>query len=494
MPEVELVRAVHACRQCGWLWDTPRLYGPFPQCGSKTLPDQKAQSQSTGVSAFDLPAPAVLRGCRKAPVMFVGINPNLTGYFTLPRFKEETLPKGARAVYPAFANVNDYAQHYRFIQRGVHEYQMADAQVEGLVDAGANGLSMPWSGKIATVEGVPNPSDTQREEQARKAVLALDPDGSDEMKAEPRTWGVQENHVVLRPRFEADKRIAGVMTLASTLGKTLDVSATEGSSYYRNAQAIADAAQLDLGEDISMHDMMACATPKWKADYMGELRAKCVDENQYTARQIRQSRPSLLLFSGAAAFEMFFQTFGAWIVEPVDLAAVRKAVLPGGAGFSSVFTLSMPASEGEADWQVALLVLAHLSYAVAPTQPFSMQSAQWQTFAQNHPEAWGAMVDDETEEAGFVSKATLQKSWRPFIDGLAHEVVQDIEALIEDPRREAVATLVARMKTDGRLRPAASTAPPPGQIRIGSLRRDTQNCNYCAAFAVQGGCSYETPQ
>ncbi len=494
-PEVELVHAVHSCRQCDWLWQAPRLYGPFPQCGSQALPNAaNVVSKVIPIVAFDLPAPAVLRGCRKAPVMIVGINPNLTGHFTLPRRENEPLPKGARAVYPRFSSVNDYAQHYRFIQRDVHEYQMGETQVEDLVELRVPSLKASWPGKVLPAPTTPTANDTRRDETQRAAWLSLDRDNDEELALEPRTWGVQENHVVIRPKFDVDTLIAGVMTQSSTVGKSLDVSASRGS-YYATAQKMADAAQLDLGEDVSMHDMLACATPSWKADQMKELRTQCVNKNGYTARQIRHSQPGLMLFSGSAAFEMFRHTFGEFIVETVDSDVVNNAVNPFknpnyiGPGYSTTFTLRMPAEDGASAWEATLLVLSHLSYSVDQKTPPKISTPGWQAFAQKHPQVWALMTDADGQGTGEASQLSPQQ-WRPFLDGLHDEARLDLEKELPDSRVEAVAALVQRLKAEGRLRPNTTTAPPTGQTRIGGLLRDAQNCSYCTSFSVAGGCLY----
>ncbi|MFA6858023.1 MAG: hypothetical protein WCR31_12540, partial [Treponema sp.] len=56
-----------------------------PEAARRILPqssDEKPVEWMDAVSAGEkLVEPAILRGCRKTPVMTVGINPNLSAYF-----------------------------------------------------------------------------------------------------------------------------------------------------------------------------------------------------------------------------------------------------------------------------------------------------------------------------------------------------------------------------------------------------------------------------
>ncbi len=50
--------------------------------------------------------PGIMHGCRKAPIMTVGINPNMTSYFPSS--------SGAQWSYPNFSKNERYAYYYRY--------------------------------------------------------------------------------------------------------------------------------------------------------------------------------------------------------------------------------------------------------------------------------------------------------------------------------------------------------------------------------------------
>jgi len=104
--ELKLVSDVKACRACGWFWKGALPYGPYPAYDFATpFPPEVAapDPQSTGfvpmtpwLTARTTGArpvePGVMHGCRKAPIMTLGINPNMTAWFPYT--------SGARWVYP----------------------------------------------------------------------------------------------------------------------------------------------------------------------------------------------------------------------------------------------------------------------------------------------------------------------------------------------------------------------------------------------------------
>jgi hypothetical protein len=64
--------------------------------------------------------PEILSGCRKAPIMAVGINPNLPGYW----------PRSRNALNPLFEDFLQYAHYFRY--RSVAKLQIPDAAYEEL--------------------------------------------------------------------------------------------------------------------------------------------------------------------------------------------------------------------------------------------------------------------------------------------------------------------------------------------------------------------------
>src|SRR2546426_2504991 len=90
--EVELVYRVRGCRSCSFFWPSDpaqQPYGPFPSfdvhLGDRQAPDPDPSVVSypwmvATTRAPSFPDPEIADGCRKAPIMTIGINPNLTAF------------------------------------------------------------------------------------------------------------------------------------------------------------------------------------------------------------------------------------------------------------------------------------------------------------------------------------------------------------------------------------------------------------------------------
>ena len=122
--EVQLVFQVRSCGSCGFFWPQKKNqqpYGPYtafdfdvnvPYAASpgEGSSPQRWVTGRTRPPAF--PNGEVIDGCRKAPIMTIGINPNLTAF--------APGQKGASWAYPDFSSDNGtdawtkYAWYYRY--------------------------------------------------------------------------------------------------------------------------------------------------------------------------------------------------------------------------------------------------------------------------------------------------------------------------------------------------------------------------------------------
>src|SRR5437879_124555 len=122
--EVELVFQVRDCTTCTFFFPKDRSklpYGPYPAYDFDSNTPKTASPKGDPISfpwvkgttsppAF--PDPEVMDGCRKAPIMTIGINPNLTAF--------APGQTGAAWCYPDFTNnhgtdpFTKYAYYYRY--------------------------------------------------------------------------------------------------------------------------------------------------------------------------------------------------------------------------------------------------------------------------------------------------------------------------------------------------------------------------------------------
>lgn len=511
--EIQLIGELRGCRRCTSLWTADDRFGPFPLCPSAALaklppptPDINPAAVPTPIIDFGLPEPAALKGCRRAPVMIIGINPNLTGFWTLPDKPEYRL-KGPLTVYPDFESDAAYALAHRYITPDHHEYLMEPEDLPGLVDRQRRHYLADTEGTLIPVNKKrPNDSPTTRNKHDRAVTLGFQPKvGS--LHQRYITWATDENYVTVDSSVQAGDLFAGVMTRASSVGKTVSLKADLGSSYYDRAQQICTRLGLTIGEDVSMHDMVACSTPGWSVDKHGinqtELKNGCLKEARFTLRQLRQSRPELMIFSGSAAFMMFYESLPpGTLIRTGDVEVKIKADLIPEAkteglkreieadlskgAMSRRFEISLPASGSDAIWHSTAVVVPHLSYSERPRSfDQGVASKEWDSFRDNHPSSQ-ALILRAPENAGRSTSLRISTdSWEKLE---ALDEPGAIRQLITlgggDTRINALTQLFADLRAAGRL-PAA---PSGGQAK---LAHKTDSCSFCSAFNIPGGCRYD---
>lgn len=477
--EVSLVSQVRQCEQCEWQWRSPKLYGPFPQVPADAL---NTIGTSSEIKDFALPRAAALKGCRKAPIMFVGINPNLTGFWTIPAEGREL--KGNHAVYPSFADDREYARHHRYIQKGSHEYQI-EGELDTLIDS-ASAVTAGTAGKIVVTPKNPTAEDTQRFNCQREAQIVLNSENG-ESKTLPITWGVAENFMALRKDYAAGQQIVGNMTAASTMGKSISVKSNPGSSYFSRAEAYCSEMNFEMGEDVSMHDMVACATPGWsKSQYcipQDDLIGNCVKKNRYTARQIIQSRPALIVFSGVDAFAMFCENFSSFISPAPKLAEMRtRKPYPPCYGD---FLLTMPI-EGAGSWVCRMTVFSHFSYPAYSSklaEGLRVESSVASKFKEKHPQVWNLIGGSTQPENVIQISAEL---WQALSDQGYKSELGELEKLTGDPRVQCFEEIVTRGLQEGWLKRRENATEQPNT----KLCRALGGCAYCTSFGIADACPY----
>ena len=123
--EVELVYNVRSCGTCSFFWPKApekQPYGPFPSYDFKKNFPKENKAADAAVKNYPwveavtsepcFPNGEVMDGCRKAPIMTIGINPNLTAF--------APGQQGTSWIYPSFTDRGNtdpfakYAYYYRY--------------------------------------------------------------------------------------------------------------------------------------------------------------------------------------------------------------------------------------------------------------------------------------------------------------------------------------------------------------------------------------------
>jgi hypothetical protein len=134
--------SAHACSYFGE-WGSYHSYD-YPEAGPPDQPGIRLPVVYAGKTAL---IPEILSGCRKAPLMSVGINPNLPGWWARSR----------NAANPYFDDVLQYAHYFRY--RSVAKLQIARERYEellaGRTDSPADATPLTKQGESIEVELAP---------------------------------------------------------------------------------------------------------------------------------------------------------------------------------------------------------------------------------------------------------------------------------------------------------------------------------------------------
>ncbi|MDP3479201.1 MAG: hypothetical protein Q8R88_05475 [Desulfoprunum sp.] len=334
--EVQLVTDVKNCRSCGWFWDGILPYGPYPSFDwQEQFPARFREVheqiminhsfrlmdvQATGSKPVE---PAIMHGCRKAPIMTIGINPNLTSYFPSTT--------GARWAYPSLSDPMNYAYYYRF--QTIYQESFDLEFIRESIVSGTE-IVAERDGWLTAVRRCTN---------HRWLELSLRyADEENERKLEV-AWTPEARYVVLVERREPEKgvlsfRQGDILAAKLAMPETANVPLNKNSTgYYQRfipvlqklsqyiKEHLGDDSEtgttaseivLRIGEDVSQNDMVACASPGWSDVYdipRDVIAGKCVHDKAFAISQIIQSRPAVLVIVGGSAMEMFGASFKNWI-------------------------------------------------------------------------------------------------------------------------------------------------------------------------------------
>lgn len=485
--EVALVQELRGCRSCA-AFSSENLYGPFPQVEAVA----PGAATRVRVRGFAPPEPAALYGCRKAPIMLIGINPNLPGHFVLPRASDdERWRSGSLRLAPFFADDAAYARHYRF----------GPSPAAGVVDAAGvesllcrELLRADKAGTLAGGDGAGTGSFRHRGRRGARMQIEFD-DGTH--RVDELSWSADENLAVVRRRFAAGEVVAGRFD-AGVIGRELAVQAEDGlDGYYRNAGKLLARvggwfaqSKFSLGEDMSLHDAVACASPRWDAAEMPveSIGTVCVHDRRWLHRQIEHSAPEVIVFAGRTALRLFETAGSGTFSVPLDQLPAQAGGRDGLYATVAANGLYWTYRAGPSLRKVALVLAPHMSYGENFRPHAYLEAAAWGEFAAAHPHAAAWLTQRKLLETVFESEDRMallgrddDPAWAELaqLDALA---THKLKAQWLDPFEllgSAVATHLRRIgsRVDAQ----------------GHLQRSAGPCRYCdnEQWRFDGGCRYE---
>lgn len=408
--EVKLVPEVRQCRTCQWFWGATPPYGNFPlfdwnedfpeairnqhQTTEPWLPPKPAlKGRAVGQGQID---PSVMHGCRKAPIMTIGINPNMTSYYV-----SDT---GARWSYPNFSNDARYAYYYRhhnvyqesldpeFIKANVKLGTEIVAEKDGWLLGAERSADHRWV--LLTLRYVDE--DTPREievawtDNLRFVVLA---DSS--RRADPDRLGFRAGDLV-------GGKIEGL--------ESDDVQIYENATgYYQRFVFVLDrfkerageplaSADLSISEDVAQHDMIACASPGWSDRYdipRDRITHNCVMENGFLISQLVQSKPAVIVIVGGSSMAMFAQALAPFLAGFDYRSEIEEPDGTTRTAIKETFQLLKETVErqhflhiriGDFELKSRVVVSPHFSYRDNFQRQSRLSANAWKAFREDFPD------------------------------------------------------------------------------------------------------------
>jgi len=326
--EIELVYNVRPCGTCNFFWpedSATQPYGPYSSYDfSSQFPAGNGPNGSAGSFVWiqavtrppSFPAAEIMDGCRKAPIMTIGINPNLTAF--------GPGQTGASWCYPSFSGANGtdpsakYAYYYRYRSVYQEHFDLTFSE-KYLLPAGQIKAAKP-----GVMQSFVRASDAP----AYNMEVKYDGDASATAMHLPGQVG-QAPYVVL---FNSGDHFAQGDLLAAMIsvpaGQPVDVYDQPIGYYTQMLPVLSDfeafleskghaGAQLKVGEDVAQLDMVACASPHWGPQWLGgtsqsvnTVIKNCVQKNAWALKQWLQTQPAVLFLVGQSSWTMFLQSFG----------------------------------------------------------------------------------------------------------------------------------------------------------------------------------------
>lgn len=534
--EIKLAYQVRSCGTCSYFWPEDKLkqpYGPytaydfdvnapytaaFPSSGAVSAPWVLGRTRPP---AF--PEAEVVDGCRKAPIMTIGINPNLTAF--------APGQTGTSWCYPTFFSDDatdawaKYAWYYRY--RSVYQERLAfDFARRFILPEGQ--IVAPRSGHVTTAIRATDSA-------ASSIKVRYDGDSAD---TEIKIPGVRGDfpYVLLLDTFAPRNTFAAGDTIAGRLsvpeGIQVEIQQQQQGYYMqfvpvleRFQQTLRKAghpANLRIGEDVCQLDMVACASPHWNAGFLGGSQQSidtivnnCVSSNAWAIKQLVQTRPAVLYIVSQSSWNMFHGAFGAHVrrdppvsSKPIDndYTLLRETTDP---DHPCNLVLNATIDDMEYQCTTRLVITPHFSYNDNFFPQYRLSQAEWQDFSQKQPACAATMAaqngftivpGDPSYPNAYLAiqlsadpqKAAAARTW---LQQLFPQAFRMLEKFYYDPHAMMAGVLDQLLK-EGKLAWQEPEQQATGKKVPGYLARTYGSCHFCVNQHWQFplGCPYGKPK
>ncbi len=521
--EIDLVYNVRSCGTCKFFWpDNPmkQPYGPYPAFDfDSNIPKENQPNGSpedylwlkgtTKEEAF--PNGEVMDGCRKAPIMTIGINPNMTAF--------APGQQGASWAYPNFTSDDKtdawtkYAYYYRY--RSVYqEHLNLDFIKKHLLAEGQ--IIAEKDGKVVSAER------TNADPSYSIEVLY---DGDKSHTVIPVSWKTgTPRYVLLYNHYGPDNVFKKGDVIAARLNVPAGISTDvyqEQIGYYEQfvptlnmfsaflkSKGMKDA-DIQIGEDVGQLDMVACASPHWNEDYLGGQEKKivgnCVSKNAWAIKQMVQTKPAVLYLVGESSWNMFRDAFDGLIEQKYPMPEYPKD------GAFTLFSETIDNSNpcyfkfsteiGGLKYELStrLIVTPHFSYNTNFLPQFRMSGDDFAAFKKNYADCYKyfdsssdieIVLGEESED--FTAIQIVSDTYLVF-ETLEKQFSEALKVLSPDyynPHKQ-MADVLEGLYDKGDLSYVKSTSDEKGY-----LTRTEGACSFCVNdhWKFPLGCPYKKPE
>lgn len=493
--EVDLVEGVRRCRTCKWFWDGTPPYGPYPSFDwnddfpTEVIRNEKQSPSGSAPSPWlagrltksQFVDPGIMHGCRKAPIMTIGINPNLTAWFPYT--------SSSRWIYPSFSNDARYAYYYRhftlyqeslsldYARQNLSADQRLLAEDDGYVVGATRENSHNYILLAVQYRARPEPTTHEIAWKADERWVIVQDNGK---VGDEKTW------------FKKGAPLAGRLDAADGAG--VEVYENPAGYYQRMVEVLErfkrktglENANLTVGEDVAQHDMVACASPGWQDKFdmpMDRIAQNCVSDHGWMVSQFVQTQPAVVILVGGSALSMFRRVFAPFMT----LADARRDIyqlLKEVCARPTYVTIDI----GPVKFRTRLLVTPHFSYPDGFLPRARLSGDGWKAFQDDFEmDAKLLLAETRVQESAADGSASIDLGGAadPLRAQLSAAGLQVLVSYFCDPFESTAQALADEYKNGTLGFDAAS----------GHLKRADGPCRFCVnnLWTFPEGCAYGKP-
>lgn len=420
--EIKLAFQVRSCGTCSFFWPKEKQnqpYGPYTAFDFDINTPFTTRNDNFESSRWimgrtrppSFPNGAIMGGCRKAPIMTIGVNPNLTAF--LPG------QNGAAWAYPSFSSDNGtdswtkYAWYYRY--RSVFQERLSLDFIRKFI--------LPESRIIAPCNGYVKSATRLDDGPAWTVKVRYDGDDSDTIISLPGKLG-DFPYVILFDTFPPHNNFTQGDVIAGRISVPEGIQVEvmrQKQNYYKQFVPVLEQLQdiirlehpkasLQMGEEVCQLDMVACASPHWRKEFLGgdeqsvdKIVDNCVSQNAWAIKQIVQTRPTIIYIVGESSWKMFLEAFGAHVQRDPPLSEspadkeytlLRETIDPDHP-CNIVFDVTVDGCRYT--HKIRLVITPHFSYDSFFLPQFRLSPDKWNALKQTD----ASCIDALTKENGF---------------------------------------------------------------------------------------------